>query len=352
MRFDSSSKPPIAGPWRWIVWAMTLVPALLVLSWSLRRADTPRTDPVLVGRSSDESRRLQRILNEPPADNPAPLRDDAVHVVPESEISDFKSQISNPNTSLLATINDNTFGVPNSERAAYEHLLAQARESRQTELENAARKDVSFAVLMLNAEHYRGELLTVIGDVRRLRRLPASSVESIALESYEAWLFTPDSGRHPYRIILTSLPEGIALADELNPPLRASATGFFFKRFSYATANNFHTAPLLLAKTLILRSKPAGKTAAVRPNRSRMLTIAAFCVVAFFGLVWFTIEAGNRLIRGHSNRQLPDESFSASAVFVSADDQQQSYAQNNGGDQAECSDDRNSTDQRRRFETE
>jgi hypothetical protein len=274
----------MAASWRWIVSAVTLTPALLVLSWSLRQAAAPRTDPVLVGHSPDESRRLQRILNDPPADVSTPLRDDAIHV--------------------LATVTDNTFGVPNAEKSAYELFLAQARDVPHAELERAARKDVSFAVLMLNAEHYRGELLTVTGEVRRLRQLPA---EPNSPETYEAWLFTPDSGRHPYRIIFTSRPEGVALADQLNPPLRASATGYFFKRYSYATANSFHTAPLLLAKTLIPLSQSAGKTANGGPNRSRMLTIAAIGVVAFVCLVWLTIEAGNRRPRHKPSNSVSED---------------------------------------------
>lgn len=231
-----------------LLWAMTLVPALWILGWSLKHARTPKPTAESVGLTADEARRLKRILTEPRDDLPSTLSDDAVRVVSPEEPTPQKSRATRIESSSLAAVTDNTFGVRSSEKPAYDALLERVRSVPLAKLESAARTHVPFAVLMLNADRFRGELLTIDGDVRRLNRLTSS--DSSSGETWEAWLFTKESGINPYRVVLASIPAQVATGDELKPPLRVRVTGYFFKRYSYATAGNFHTAPLMIAKTL------------------------------------------------------------------------------------------------------
>ncbi|HLQ44190.1 MAG TPA: hypothetical protein VK137_05645, partial [Planctomycetaceae bacterium] len=108
------------------------------------------------------------------------------------------------------------------------------------------------------------------------------------------WLFTADSGLNPYRIVGTSLPEGVSFGDQLDPPVRVRATGYFFKRYSYATVGDYHTAPLLLAKTLTRLAQPAGRTTNADSGRSRTLTIVACGVLAMFAASWLAMSVGAR----------------------------------------------------------
>ncbi len=281
MRFGTSDRPPLAPNWRLILWGAMLAPSLLILSWSLKQTRQPKPDPVLAGRTPDEARRLKRLLNEPHESETAPLRDDAVRVV-----GDSGSQSTSIDKSLLASVTDNTFGVTAAEKVAYDTLLAKVRSVPLAELERSARADVPFAVLMLEADRYRGEVLTIDGEIRRCVSMAALPDEPTLLE---AWLFTADSGLNPYRVVLTELPADVPLGDDLKPPFRVRVTGYFFKRYSYATENDFHTAPLLLAKTLTVLSQP--KSPAARPaGYSGSLTYLAIGILVTFLVVGVTVE--------------------------------------------------------------
>ena len=300
MRFGTSDRPPLAPNWRLILWGAMLAPSLLILSWSLKQGRQPKSDPVLAGRTPDEARRLKRLLNEPHATESAPLRDDAVRVV-----GDSSSQATSIDKSLLASVTDNTFGVTAAEKVAYDTLLARVRDVPLAELERIAQADVPFALLMLEAERYRGEVLTVEGEIRRCQQIATSDDPS----SLEAWLFTADSGLNPYRVVFADLPTGVPLGDDLKPPLRVRVTGYFFKRYSYATANDFHTAPLLLAKTLTVLAQP--KSAVPRPaGYSGSLTYLAIGILVTFLVVGVTVEI---IFRRRSRRRdvLPSETIDA-----------------------------------------
>ena len=293
MRFDSfSSKPPppLALSWRMVLWAVGLVPALLILGWSLRQARLPKPDPAAMGRTADETQRLKRILKHPREDAASRLHDDTVRVVASSGTSNLDSSESRTapvdrdvrlDKSILATIKDNTFGVTAAEKPAYDAILAKVRGASLEELESSVLKDVPFALLMLDSNRYRGEILAFEGDVRRLNKMAVSSDEPTVGESFEAWLFTADSGLNPYRVVLASLPGGIPLGDELKPPIRARIIGYFFKRYSYATANDYHTAPMVLAKTLTLL-RPSNSDTVLRSRNSRTLTYLAIGILAVF----------------------------------------------------------------------
>jgi hypothetical protein len=69
---------------------------------------------------------------------------------------------------------------------------------------------------------------------------------------YEAWIFTPESGKNPYRVVCTSLPSEIPQGEWLEKPIPIRVTGYFLKRCGYSAPNKsgFHIAPLLLSKSL------------------------------------------------------------------------------------------------------
>ncbi len=283
-----------------ILWGMTLAPALLILGWSLRQARLPKPDPTMQGRTEQEAQRLKRILKEP-HDEPSRLNDDAVRVIAGAdespratgESSTTSSDHVRLDKSILAAIKDNTFGITAAEKTAYEAILAKVRNESLETLQHAAHKDIPFAVLMLEADRYRGEVVTLEGDVRRINSIVAAGDDPQTTDSWEAWLFTTDSGLNPYRVILADLPDGTLPGDSLNPPPRVRVTGYFFKRYSYATANDFHTAPLLIAKTLTLLAPPK-RVAAPSAGHSRQLTILATGILAAVLIIGVVIEIASR----------------------------------------------------------
>ncbi len=313
MRFDSSSNtpPPLAPSWRMILWAVTLAPALLILGWSLRQARIPQPDPALQGRTVEDARRLKRILKEP-RDDVSRLPDDAVRVIAGVDESQPTTKEPSAPTgddarldkAILSATKDNTFGITSAEKPAFDAIVAKVRHTDLEDLQRIAHNDVPFAALMLDADHYRGEVLTMEGDLRRIHRLPAGTDDSTTAESFEAWLFTTDSGVNPYRVILSSLPEGIPLGDDLKPPVHARITGYFFKRYSYATAHDFHTAPLVIAKMQTPLTSSTSR--AVPPARnSRSLTFLAIGILAALVIVAAVVEV-SLLRRSHSRRVSED----------------------------------------------
>ena len=152
--------------------------------------------------------------------------------------------------SLVAMVKDNTLGVRYFEREAYYTILTKARDSSARSLEQAALNDVAYAVLMLNPDEFRGKPITVEGEATRLWKLPVTRNEFGFDDLYEAWIVTSDSGNRPYRVVCTSLPEGIPLVEKTSKPIRVKVTGYFFKREGYQAEGGLTVAPLLLADSL------------------------------------------------------------------------------------------------------
>ena len=318
---------------------------MLMASWFARRSQLSRPANGVSGLTKDDARRLDRILHS--ADEPPnvvsvgkSVRDlssshratDLVRhqekdvdldqvsgealaaggtALPAASVSPLTTQESN-SKEALASVSDNTFGIPKAERAAYEGLLNQVSGADQADLEQTAHREVPFAVLMLEPNRFRGELITINGDLRRLSRIPNPGNHVNKPESYEAWIFTADSGLNPYRVVCTSLPTGLAFGDQLTSPIRVRVTGYFFKRYSYATTGNYHTAPLLLAKTLVPTRKSTHKNvAAVRLHSREWIMIALGITVL---LVVVGLAVTGRTQRRHRKSGLTFDNADSEAI--------------------------------------
>ena len=295
MRFDSIHKPPAAPSWRIIIWMITLVPMMLMASWFSRRSQLSPQSNGVSGLSKDDVHRLDRILHS---------ADESTKTT--SVGTSDRNLSSSHDRASLTSVSDKAFGIPKSERATYEAWLNRASVADQADLERTAHRDVPFAVLMLEPDRFRGDLITIEGDLRRLNRIPATSADTAESDSYEAWIFTADSGLNPYRVVCTSLPTGFAFGDQLTPPIRVRATGYFFKRYSYATAGNYHTAPLLLAKTLarLTSHKPSVQL----PNhRARTLAITTVCILLVVSIGWMIVGSTGRRAKRKSGNTSSDE---------------------------------------------
>lgn len=217
---------------------------------------------------------------------------------------------------LLETIEDNSFGLRRREAAAYHRMLLRIDELPDATAAAHARDDVAYTVLMLEPDVYRGRLLTVTGDLRRLGKLPAGA-DSGFDALYEGWLFSRDSGTNPYRIVCTRRPAGLQLSESLDPPVPVRVTGFFFKRYGYASRGGQHVAPMLIAKTLLVEpATPAGP--ADGPQlRNAMLAIVGVVVagVVILGVGFFVSD---RRFRNSRLKQLAAARLDASGEDLAA----------------------------------
>jgi hypothetical protein len=156
---------------------------------------------------------------------------------------------------ILADVRDNTLGVRSEEADPFFRLLAHTLQTPASSLAMAARKDVLYLNLMTESDTFRGELVSISGDLRRLNRFPASENPYGVVDLYEGWVFTADSGTNPYRVVCTVIPKDMPTGEAINLPVRVS--GYFFKREGYETPGGLHVAPLLLAKTIAWNLPPS-----------------------------------------------------------------------------------------------
>ena len=156
----------------------------------------------------------------------------------------------------LDVVKDNTVGIRRDESDSFYRLLDYARQIPTATLERAGERDVQYINLMTEPDRFRGEPITIEGDLWRLYELEASRNRYGVTRIYEGWVFTGDSSNHPYRIVCTSLPRGIEPGENLRKPVRI--TGYFFKREGYKSNGGVHFAPTLLARRIAVNPMPNG----------------------------------------------------------------------------------------------
>jgi len=145
----------------------------------------------------------------------------------------------------LDAVEESRVGVRATERSAYFAMLSTARAATPRDLAASARRDLPFLSLMNDSAAHRGEVIWIEGELRRVEPLEAGPNEDGFDQLYEGWLFTDEAGRtNPYRIVVSSLPEGFPQGTEVRERVRLAA--YFFKRYTYATAHGQHSAPMLI----------------------------------------------------------------------------------------------------------
>ena len=216
----------------------------------------------------------------PPLDQPPPVDPELEQELARREVKFNKS--------ILRRVKDNTIGIRRDEADAYYRLLYHARKVPIDELELAGATDVQYINLMTEPDRFRGEPVTIHGDLWRLYEFEAGP-NTLGLKAlYEAWIFTSDSEKNPYRVIFTTLPKELEPGVNLRKQVRV--TGYFFKREGYASSGGMHVAPTLLAQRIIPFRPPGAppSTDAIVPYM--MVVIAAIGLAFLVTLVGFTIS--------------------------------------------------------------
>ena len=246
-----------------------------------------------------------------PQPHPQPRKDASSTSIPSS--TDAASQIDvEIDKHLLQPVRDNTLGVVRDEFPAYYAILAKARDLPPSLLEQAARDDISYTVLMVDPDDFRGRLLTIEGDVKRLVKFPAGRNANGIEELYEAWLFTRDSGNDPYRVVCTSLPAGIPQGGQLTKSVHVRVTAYFFKREGYVAQHGLHTAPLLLAKRMRWFPPRATKLQELGPVPFVVGFVLLISVA--FGLAVSRFSAGGKAVQHNRWQRIteaPEEALEA-----------------------------------------
>ena len=140
------------------------------------------------------------------------------------------------------------------ENAAWFNLLGVWKHSDEAELRRASIGRISWLQLNEQSNEYRGELVTVLGTIRRAHRLEAVKNDLGIDGYYQVWLQPDDNPKRPIVVYCLELPQGFPSGMELAE--RARVSGFYFKRWLYKGQKDLETAPVLLAKTVAWKEKP------------------------------------------------------------------------------------------------
>jgi hypothetical protein len=148
----------------------------------------------------------------------------------------------------LSSIKDHTV-FRAAERDAWFHLIDVLESRGADELEAASiHNDMGFVPLFEQPEHYRGKLVTVRGEARRVLYRQAPKNDQ-GVQGYHQVVLRPAGGPDsPIIIYCLHLPHGFPVGENIREPV--SVTGFFFKNWAYPTEAAIHSFPTLLARTM------------------------------------------------------------------------------------------------------
>lgn len=207
------------------------------------------------------------------------------------------------NKRLLANVKDNTLGIRRDEADAYFRLLDHVKHVSPADLERAAVAEVQYINLMTEPDRFRGEPITIQGDLWRLYEFEAGPNDRGLTTLYEAWIFTGDSSNHPYRVVSTSLPRRLTPGENLRQPVRV--TGYFFKREGYPSQGGMHIAPTLLAPT-VTPFRPAHAiplTDAITPYVTGLVTAVGLALL----VTLLALTLGDRRVKRSARQRLLNE---------------------------------------------
>lgn len=183
-------------------------------------------------------------------------------------------------------------GIPPADKGdpelfAYADMIAKASQTSARGFFQVAKKDITYAHLMQNPEKYRGEVVFLQGQLKRVRRFdPPVMLQGETLKNvYEGWIFYRRYGpKAPFCVLFTDLPAGIEVSEDMDVPVEFA--GYFYKRYSYVPAENATTGkgrevPLLIGHSVRPVSEPSALPPGVGVWPREVLTwfVAGFATV-------------------------------------------------------------------------
>lgn len=142
------------------------------------------------------------------------------------------------------------------ENRAYDYVIGFARNVPAESFARAARTDITFAHMMgPEAARYRGEVVRIEGRLKRVRDIgPTPALEADGVKHlYEAWIFSEIYKGYSYCVLLTELPPGIPVAEQLDR--KVTFEGYFYKVYKFRAGDGIRRAPLLIGRSMTERKR-------------------------------------------------------------------------------------------------
>lgn len=159
-------------------------------------------------------------------------------------------------------------------------------------MQQFGREDISYAHLFTQPATYRGEVVKLEGQLRRIRKFeaPATMKDKGIPYLYEGWIFYKSLGANPFCILFTELPKGFRVAEEMEVDVKFA--GYFYKKYRYTPAdqptgrkNYKREAPLLIGHAIVTAEGGQAIYPDERPDTNWAKTFLPLFVGAIFSVV-------------------------------------------------------------------
>jgi hypothetical protein len=175
-------------------------------------------------------------------------------------------------------------------QVAHENVARHEAQFRQ-QPKNARIKFSLFADVFTNPEDYTGELLFMTGYVRKLIKHPLDPEDPHPIQTYEAWMYTPDSQHNPVVIVFSELPPNMPVGGDLVESI--DVAGYFFKIDGYHAQDLIRVAPMLLAKTI--EWKPRIVAESTKERIIYFVVTGGFVFLMIVGFWWISNRSRKHL---------------------------------------------------------
>jgi hypothetical protein len=245
---------------------------------------------------------IERPSAAPPLEKPRVVADKKSAVPPGGPVtagtSDEDPEQRVDSAEEFQAVTDGTIGIQPEEMLAYWRLLLWTEHQSLEMLERRARGNVFLTELMQFPEKFRGRLITVDLNVRRVLAYDLEDTPLGKLRLYELWGFTEESKAWLYVAVTAHLPEGMAVGPDVYERVRL--TGYFFKLQGYFEAGAKPRAPALRAPLLVGRLTRYAPPTIAQPAPQNDLWTGAIVAVAclvLVGLVGMQVWSSRRAAR-------------------------------------------------------
>lgn len=132
------------------------------------------------------------------------------------------------------------------EMPAYWRCLKWARAQSFAQLDQRAIHGLVYTQLWEQPDKYRGKLIRLRLHLQRILDWDAPKNSAGVRRVYEAWGWTDESKSFPYVVVLSDVPKGIPLGDNLHE--EGVFVGYFLKTMAYTAYNRNRSSPLLVGR--------------------------------------------------------------------------------------------------------
>jgi hypothetical protein len=226
---------------------LSMVAFLGVLGMFMFRASDPAMWSWL-DRQSDSTETAATTAAKPAAKpDAAKPQTETVATGPTDEDPDQKDDVAEE----FQAVTDGTVGIQPEEMFAYWRLFFWTDHQTFDAMRGRAQGNVSFTQFIHAPEKYRGRLVRMDLNVRRVLTYEVDDSPVGVKRIYEIWGFSDDSKAWLYDVVTAQVPEGMPIGPSVSE--RVKFVGYFFKLQGYHEAGAKPRDPVLRAPLLVGR---------------------------------------------------------------------------------------------------